>query len=302
MFFPVTLRFEIGEVADRPQQMLIHRIVMIHVELHQSDDAAEFRDEAAEYAGFVHQAQHDLRRIARGENVEEEPIGLGIGAQFGVDQLQRRDDESLRLGMNRKTIAVRHPEETDEIDRIAAEHVRSGHGDPALLDRKAGAAQAFLVRARMAGEAVEHGGGFRLVFFKRRADNRGQIADILGDQKIMFHETFDAGEAAAARIAESIGDLPLHVEAQDFLGAAGKEMQMAADPPEEFLAAVKQPIFAPREQAGLDEIGGLAHAVDVFGDPEQGVEIAQPAFALFHVRLDEIARAAGARNPRIPLN
>ena len=73
MFLRLAMRFEIGEIADGPQQMLIDRIVVIHVELHQGDDAAEFRNEAAEHAGLVHQPQHDFRRITRGENIEKQP-------------------------------------------------------------------------------------------------------------------------------------------------------------------------------------------------------------------------------------
>ena len=48
------------------------------------------------------------------------------------------------------------------------------------------------------------------------------------------------------------------------------------------------------EHALLDELLRLAHPVDVFGDPEQGVEIAQAALAVLDVGLDEIARLAAA--------
>jgi len=48
------------------------------------------------------------------------------------------------------------------------------------------------------------------------------------------------------------------------------------------------------EHAALDQFVEFAHAVDVFGDPEKRVEIAQPAFAVFHVGLDQVARLAGA--------
>ncbi len=38
----------------------------------------------------------------------------------------------------------------------------------------------------------------------------------------------------------------------------------------------------------------LAHAIDVFGDPEQRVQVAQAALAVLDVGLDQIARLAGA--------
>ncbi len=37
-----------GNIADGADQMLVHRVVVIHVELHQRDDASEFRHEGAE--------------------------------------------------------------------------------------------------------------------------------------------------------------------------------------------------------------------------------------------------------------
>ena len=62
-------RFDLGEVSNRAQDMLIDRVVMIHVELHERDDAAEFRDEAPENAGFVHEPQHDFGLVARRQYV-----------------------------------------------------------------------------------------------------------------------------------------------------------------------------------------------------------------------------------------
>jgi hypothetical protein len=46
-----------GQHIDAAQQMLVDRIVVIHVELHHRDDLAELRDEAAEHAGLVHPPQ-----------------------------------------------------------------------------------------------------------------------------------------------------------------------------------------------------------------------------------------------------
>ena len=89
MFARKALLLDIDEIADRAQQMFVHRVVVIHVELHQRDDLAEFRHEAAEHAGLVHQAQHDLGRIARGQNIEKQAVGFGVCAQFRVDALQR---------------------------------------------------------------------------------------------------------------------------------------------------------------------------------------------------------------------
>ena len=43
---------------DRADRMLVDGIMVVHVELHLRDDAAEVGNEAAEHAGLVHPAQH----------------------------------------------------------------------------------------------------------------------------------------------------------------------------------------------------------------------------------------------------
>ena len=60
---------DVREDADAAQQMLVHRVVVIHVELHHRDNAAERAHETAEHARLVHPAQHPLRIVVRGENL-----------------------------------------------------------------------------------------------------------------------------------------------------------------------------------------------------------------------------------------
>src|SRR6185437_11817245 len=53
--------------ADREQRMLVDRVDMIHVVLYLRDDAAEIRNEAAEYPGLAHPSQRDLGILVRGQ-------------------------------------------------------------------------------------------------------------------------------------------------------------------------------------------------------------------------------------------
>ena len=76
-------------------------------------------------------------------------------------------------------------------------------------------------------------------------------------------------------------------------------MQMTAHAPQKLLAALEQTELRRGEEAGGDEFLRLTHAIDIFGDPEQRVEIAQAALAFLHIRLDEIARGAGAHHARV---
>ena len=113
--------FEVGESADRAQQMLVDRVVMIHVELHHRDDAAEIRNEAPEHAGLVHAPQDDLGHVARQQNFEKEPVRFLVGAQIGVDLAQRQRHGAHGVGMQRQAVVIGHPEQPDDIDGIALE-------------------------------------------------------------------------------------------------------------------------------------------------------------------------------------
>ena len=110
-----------GEHADRLDEVLVDRIVMIHVELHHRDDAAEIGDELAEHAGLVHAAEHGFRIAPRGEDLEEEAVGLGVVAQRRVDQAQRARGKLHRIGVEGEVVAVGQVEQADEIDRVAVE-------------------------------------------------------------------------------------------------------------------------------------------------------------------------------------
>ena len=83
---------DVGEDADAAQEMLVDRVVVIHVELHHRHDAAEGAHELAEHAGLVHAAEHGLGVVLRGEDLEEQAVGLLVLAQFVVDEVQRVPD------------------------------------------------------------------------------------------------------------------------------------------------------------------------------------------------------------------
>ena len=280
--------------------MLVDRVMVIHRELHHADHAAEVGNEASEHPGFVHAPERRLGRAARGQDFQKQPVGFRIGAQLGVDPLQRLRDEPRRVGMDIEARTVGDPIETDQIDRIALEGVGADDVDAVVLDLEVGGVRdRARAAAQPAEKAIERLGGLRLPLFERGADDGGQIADILGDEEVVLHEALDVGLSGARRIAEPLGERALQLEAQPLLGAAGEEVEVAAHRPEEFLAAREQREFAVREQPGGDELARVAHAVDVFGDPEQRIEVAQAPLAVLHVGLDQIARFPGALDARV---
>ena len=125
---------DIGQNADRAHQMLVHRIVMIHVELHHRDDAAEGRHKTAEHAGLVHAPQGNFGISRAGQKFQEQPVGFLISAQLFVDQLQRGPHQPKSVRMKQNIIFLAQPEQPDEIDRVLFEHPVMGHIDAAIVD------------------------------------------------------------------------------------------------------------------------------------------------------------------------
>ena len=113
--------------------MLVHRVVVVHVELHHRHDLAEGADEMAEHAGLVHPPQHDLG-VVRGQDFHEQPVGFRIFAQLGVDQLQRARHRAHRVGMEGEIVLLREAEDPDQVDRVVLEDVGRGEIDAVVVD------------------------------------------------------------------------------------------------------------------------------------------------------------------------
>ena len=290
--FGIVAALDLGEDAEAAQQVLVHRVVMIHVELHHRDDAAEIRHEAPEHAGLVHAPQHDLDVVLAGQHGEEQPVGLLVLTQVLVDQLERSRRGAHGVGMKDQAVALREIEHPDQVDRIALEHLRVGDRDAVVVDDEVlGLAQgAPAARAKLGDHAVEHRHRLGFAILQPGAQDRGEIAHVFGDQEVVLHEALDVLLPGMLGVAEPQRDLALQVEGDPLLGAAGDEVQVAAHRPEEILAAAEQPVFPLIEHAALDQLVGRVHQVDVLGDPEQRVQVAQAALAVLHVGLDQVAR------------
>ena len=81
-------RLDAVQDADGEEGVLVDRVVVVHVVLHLRDDAAEIGDEAAEHAGLAQAAQAALGILRRGQHLQEQAVGLGIGAQVAIDEAQ----------------------------------------------------------------------------------------------------------------------------------------------------------------------------------------------------------------------
>ena len=268
---------DLRQDADAAQQVLVHRIVVVHVELHHRHDAAEGAHEMAEHAGLVHAAQHGLGGVLRGEDIEEKAVGLRVLPQRLIDQLERAGGEPQRVGMERQIVFLRQMEDADQVDRIAREHLGIGHIDAIVVDDEVvGFAQvAPPARPELRHHAAERRHRLGLAVLELGAQDGGQVADVLGDQEVVLHEALDVALARMLGVAEPHRDLALDVEGQPLLGPPGDEVHVAAHRPEEIAAAAEAGIFAPVVDAVLDQLLALLHPVDVFGDPVERVQVAQ---------------------------
>ncbi len=81
---------DVGDDAHGPQGVLVHRVGVVHVELHLGDDAPELRHVAAQHAGLVHQGQRALRIAAAGQDVQEHLGRVAVAPHRRGDQAQDR--------------------------------------------------------------------------------------------------------------------------------------------------------------------------------------------------------------------
>ena len=199
--------------------------------------------------------------------------------------------------MEGEVVLLRQPEDPDQVDRVVLEHVGRGEIDAVVVDDEivaVGHPPPVRARPQPRHHPAQHRRGLGLLVLQLGAQDRGEVADVLGDQEVVLHEAFDILHAGMRGIAEPDRDLALHVERQPLFGAAGEEMDVAADRPQEIRAAAEDAVFLGVEHAALHQLIGLAHAVDIFRDPEQRVQVAQAALAVLDVGLDQIARLPGA--------
>ena len=179
------------------------------------------------------------------------------------------------------------------------EQLQQAHGlageEIVLRDRQAAAIEGEAVELGRAPAQRRQGEAAALaaeLLVELGEEQTGEVADGLRVEEVELHEPFNGTLARAVGVAHRRCDLALAVEAQPFLGAAGREVEVAADRPEEALGALEPAIFFGGQQAGADELGRLLHAVDIFADPVERVEIAQAALAVLDVGLDDVTAVA----------
>ena len=136
--------------------------------------------------------------------LDEDAVGLRVIAQLVVDQPPGLAQQPDRVGMQERIGKMRLGEEADEVHRIAFEHVLVGDIQPIVVDAKVGARAQLptLLPVQRTQETTQPGGRFELLHLQSGAEDRRQVADVLGDEKVVLHEALDGDQAAAIVVTE----------------------------------------------------------------------------------------------------
>ena len=125
------------ETVHEDESMLVHRIPVVGVELHQTGDPSELRDIGREDAELVHLAQRLGHAARRPEDGQEESQHAIRAAEGVVDQVQVTADGLLGIEAEIVPHLLPVPEDLQQPDRIVPEAVLLGGEDvdlPVELD------------------------------------------------------------------------------------------------------------------------------------------------------------------------
>ena len=278
-------------IANQPGNqfgfMLVDGIMMVHVELHLPDYAAEIGDESSKNRCFVHPAQHQFGITRRAEHIEEQLVGAGILANLVVNQLGIAPGHPHRQRMDFQFVLVGQPENFHQPDRIFLKEFFIGQGEPSAIQHKAIKLLWFSSERR---QEPAHSGIVRLV--EMGEEHTGQVADHFCVQEIILHEPFDRGLAGSIGKAHPPRHLWLQVKGQPIFRPAGDIVHMATHGPEKIGCLAKAFELVGGEQANIHQFGSGGHPMDIFADPVERLQIAQAALAFLHIGLDNIATVA----------
>ena len=286
MVFLERARFDLREDSDGADRVLVDRVGVIHVVLRLRDHPAEIGHEAAEHAGLVEAPQRRLRIVARRQHLHEQPVRFRVVAK-PVDQPDVLGDQPQGRGMDVEVVLLCHVEEAQDRHGILGEGIGRGDGQALAVEPEAfefARPQALPQRRELglASAAVLEGGH----------EDAREVAHGLGVEIIVLGETLDAAAARPVLVSEARRDLALKIERQSIVGTACEVMDVAAHGREEALGPLEMPGLLAREDALGDQLSRFAHPIEILGDPEEQVQVAQAALALLDVGLDDVARIA----------
>ena len=104
-----------------------------------------------------------------------------------------------------------------------------------------------------------------------------------GDEEVVLHEALDGRQAGMAGVAEPFGDIGLDVEVQPFLSLPVRKCMWQCTAHRKS-SALRSSVYSCRLKTPFSASSSpLRHPVEIFADPEQGLQVAQAALAVLDV-------------------
>ena len=98
-FFDQFAAFDLGQNRYGLDDMLVHRVMMIDIELHHRDDVFKLGDKTAQNTQFIHMPQSAFGVAMVQQKIMKNAHRLGIFAHIFVDQMQIGRDQAHHIGM-----------------------------------------------------------------------------------------------------------------------------------------------------------------------------------------------------------
>ncbi len=274
--------------------MLVHRVLVILVELQQSAGAVEIGDEAFQDAGAV-QVVEDHAQPARMRQQRQEPAAR-LGRRFRGKLRRLPADEFPRGRRDRRVVEVRQLGQPHDLRQVAAKFLQAaaGGGD-------SGGPHAKPLLHAMA----QHGGGQPgepLPTHRLGHEPLDHVAHLVRVAEILAHELFHRQQPGDRLVAQGRGDPQLLAARQHVGGLAGVEVQLVAEPEEEFTRPLDRCKVFVAQCAAVAQFARIGRAVANESDPAEQLQVAQPAGGSLDVGLqqeDGFAVAGPLFEPRL---
>ena len=268
------------QVADDEQRVRVHGVGVEQVVLHAADDAAERRNVAAEHAVQVHAPQLVRDAGRRAQDLEEQPVIARMLAELFVDQPQvarQLTDRRCAHAADRRVLLDDH-EQLEQRRRVAVEHVVVGDLDVVVADLEA--------RIHRHRRGVRPGEDR---FAEQLQQHFVQQAHVHRRAVVALHELLDRERVGRVLVAEHLREPDLVIEQQPVFAAVRQHVQREADLPQERLRRFQLAQLALRQEAVLDQLFERVAAEVALRDPADRLDVAQPARARLHVRLEVVS-------------
>ena len=117
-FFHQLAPFDLRKARDALDDMLVHRVVVVDVELHHGDDVFKLGDKGRQHPQFVHPPQWAFGVAVIQEQAQEYLHRCGIIAQVIVDQVQVRRQKPHHIGVQQIASPQRLFKDAQNVERV----------------------------------------------------------------------------------------------------------------------------------------------------------------------------------------